>query len=103
MRAQEVLIEICIYYSLTEKSIRKDPFSSLLLSTVSPGPYEECKLYLLEQGMKRRNEEEGGGKGGKGRMEKLSGLSSHLILQTKCLISLPASPFCSLAPIAGSN
>lgn len=47
--------------------------------------------------MKRRNEEEGeegvGWKNSQG--------SAHLIVQTKCLISPPASPFCSSLPSLG--
>lgn len=54
MEAQEVLIEICIHYSFTEKH-QKMPI--LIPPAFNPDPYAECKLYLLEQGMKRRNEE----------------------------------------------
>lgn len=49
--------------------------------------------------MEKRNEE-----GGNGWSEKnVSGRSSHLILQTKCLIPLPASPSCSSLPSLGQT
>lgn len=75
MRAQEALIEICIYYSLTEKKASEKALSHPSCSPLLVlGPYEECKLYLLEQGMKRW----GGGEGEEGVDWKNSQGSAHI-------------------------
>lgn len=99
MRAQEVLIEICIHYSLWEKRQKRPFLITPALHYSSQAPMKTAHCIYCSWGWK------GGTRRGEDRVSwKNSQGSAHISFsKTKCLISLPAFTLLLFAPISGSK